>query len=224
MSERKLKPTRWYYIAAILMPIFACVGTMFFVQQAIPDLPGALDAVGIQNLTTVVIPGTKNINFPKAGAYAVYYEYRSVINGVNYAKTQHPPNLICQLNSKTTGEDIELARNYIEGNIYTTQNGERAGVHFLSITIEKPGLYTFACQYPNGNPQPKIVLSVGPNIIWEFFNIAVKPIGAVLSGTLMFICACGVSILIVAIVAVKRHQSKMTLNSKTESKLQAKSH
>ena len=221
MFKQKQSPTRWYYLAAFLLPIFACIGTMFFVKQTLPNLPGALDAVGIQNLTPVLVPGSKDINFPKAGAYAVYYEYHSIFNGVIYSKNQYPPDLICQLNAKTTGESIELTRNYyIEGNVYTTQNGERSGVHFLSITIEKPGLYTFACQYPNGNTQPKIVLAVGPNIVWEFLNIAVRPIASVFSGMLMFICACGVSILIVAFVAVKRHRSKMTVDSKSVSKVE----
>lgn len=206
MSDRKQKPTRWFYLVAVLIPFFACVGTVLSVQQRMPNMPGALDAVGIDNLTQVVVPGSKEISFPKAGAYAVYYEYRSAINGVKYARSETPPRINCQLKSKATGEDIELASSYIEGNIYTTQNEERAGVYIMSITIDKPGVHIFSCQFPKNHTSPKVVLAVGPNIIWEFFNIAVKPISAVFSGALMFFCVSGISILIAGIVAFRRRQ------------------
>jgi len=188
------------------MPIFACVGTGLFVHQRMPNLPGALDAVGIDNLTQVVVPGSEEISFPKAGAYAVYYEYRSAINGVKYVGNKFPPQLKCQLKSKATGQNIELAPNYIEGNIYTTKNEERAGVHIMSITIDKPGVYNFSCQLPKDRISPEIVLAVGPNMIWEFFNIAAKPISAVFSGGLMFFCVSGISVLLAGIVAFKRRQ------------------
>lgn len=215
MSEKNLKPSRWYYLLAVLIPIFACAGSSLFVYSLIPKLPGALDAVGINNLTQVVIPGSAEIYFPKAGAYAVYYEYRSTINGVNYVRGKYPPQLHCNLNSKKTGLGTELTPNYIEGNIYATQNDARVGVHIMSITIHDPGVYKFSCQYQNGRTSPNIVLAVGPNIVWEILNIAVKPITAIISGSLVFVCAGGVSILIVGIVAFKRNQYKKKLASQT---------
>jgi len=206
MSDHKQKPTRWFYLVAALLPLFACVGTALFVQQRMPNLPGALEAVDINNLTQVVVPGSKEISFPKAGAYAVYFEYRSAINGEKYVRSDTPPPLSCELKSKSTGETIELASSNIEGNIYTTENEERAGVHLMSITIDKPGVHIFSCQFPEDHTSPPIVLAVGPNLIWEFFNIAVKPISAVISGAVMFVCASGISILIAGIVALKRRQ------------------
>jgi hypothetical protein len=77
----------------------------------------------------------------------------------------------------------------------------------MSIVIREPGVYIFACQYTDGRTSPEIVLAVGPNIVWEFFNIAAKPVAAILCGAFFFMGACGISILIVLIVAVKRHQS-----------------
>lgn len=213
MARSEQKPTRWYYLAAILIPIFACVGTVMFVYQNVPKLPGALETTGIQNLTQVVVPGSTDINFPKAGAYAVYYEYRSVVDGVSYSRVKYPPNIDCQLTSKTTGDDIFITPDYIEGNVYATQNNERVGVLIKSITLDRPGIYNFACDYRDGGRHPEIVLAVGPNIIYEFFNIAVKPIAAILFGVPTFVIACGISILIVGIVAFKRHKSKNSLPS-----------
>jgi hypothetical protein len=211
MSERKIKPSRWYYVVALLIPFFACVGTALFVYTNVPKLPGALEGMGINDLTQVVVPGSTDVHFPKAGGYAVYYEYRSVNDGVSYARNKFPPSIQCQLTSKSTGEDIAVTPDYVEGNMYATQNEERVGVLINSIVIKNPGIYHFSCQYPDGRKSPEIVLAVGPNIIWEFFNIAAKPIAATLTGGLVFAGAGMISILILVFVAIKRHESKKML-------------
>jgi hypothetical protein len=208
MSARNQKPSRWYYALALLIPVCACLGMALLVYSNVPKLPGALEALGIENLTQVTIPGSAEIYFPKVGAYAVYYEYRGVIDGVKYSRDKTPPSLSCQLTSKATGADVALAADYIEGNIYSTQNHERAGVLIKSITIHDPGVYNFSCQYPNGRTSPQIVLAVGPNMIYEFFNLAVKWLAALVSGALVFVAAGVLSILIVVFVAYKRRQSK----------------
>jgi len=210
MSEYKLKPTRWYYILALIIPIIACGMTTWLVYRSIPTLPGALDAVGIQNLTQVVVPGSAEITFPKAGAYAVYYEYRSVINGVKYVRDKFPSSINCHLRSKATGEDIELASPHAEGDMYTTQNQERVGVLFKSISINQPGVHIFSCQYTDGRTHPQIVLAVGPNIIWEFFNVAAKPVAAIVCGGLVFTVGLVIAMLIAGLVAFKRYQAGKT--------------
>jgi hypothetical protein len=211
MSARKPKPTRWYYVPAILIPIVACLGTTLLVYPTVPKLPGALEATGIHNLTQVIVPGSADIHFPKAGAYAVYYEYRSIVDGVRYDRRRVPPSINCKLTSRATGEDLPLAPDYIEGNRYETQNPERVGVLIKSISIDQPGVYDFSCHYTDGRTYPPVVLAVGPNIVWEFFNVAAKPVAAIILGGLAFVCACGISILIIGFVAFKRHQSKKTL-------------
>jgi hypothetical protein len=211
MSGNNQKPTRWYYLLALLLPVIACGITATVIYRSIPALPGALETMDINHLTRVVVPGSAEISFPKAGAYAVYYEYRSVINGVNYVQDRYPPRINCHLTSKTTGEEIELASPQAEGDIYSTQNQERVGVLFKSISINQPGMHTFSCRYLGGGSNPQIVLAVGPNMIWEFFNVAAKPVSAFFCGGLVFLAALGFSILIITIVAYKRHQSKQVL-------------
>jgi len=208
MSDNKQKPSRWYYVLALFIPVFACLGAAVLIYRSVPNLPGALEAAGIQNLKQVIVPGSADIYFPKEGAYAVYYEYRSVIDGVRYIRDKYPPSMRCQLTSKTAGENIELTPNYIEGNMYETENLERVGVLMMSISINQPGVYKFSCQYPDGSTYPRNVLAVGPNIVWEFFNIAAKPLAASIGGALAYMCACGLSLMIIGIVAFKRYQSK----------------
>ncbi len=207
MSEYKLKPTRWYYILALIIPIIACGMTTWLVYRSVPKLPGALEATGIHHLTQVIVPGSAEIHFPKTGAYAVYYEYRSTINGVKYVRDKFPPSINCHLRSKATGEDIELASPHAEGDMYTTQNQERVGVLFKSISINQPGVHIFSCQYTDGRTHPQIVLAVGPNIIWELFNVAAKPVAAILCGAFVFIVGLGIAILIAGLVAFKRYQA-----------------
>jgi len=208
MSESKQKPSRWYYVLALLIPFIACVGTALLVYPNVPELPGALEAVGVKNLTQVVVPGSADVSFPQKGAYAVYYEYRSVIDGVSYARDESPPIMRCQLMSKATGEAIKLEPTNVKGNVYVTHNPNRAGVMYKQIVIDQPGTYTFSCQYTDGATIPKSVMAVGPNIVWGFFNIAAKPIAAFLCGTIAFVLSCGISILIIGFVALKRYQAK----------------
>ena len=132
---------------------------------------------------------------------------------MSYIRDKYPPNIECQLTSKTTGDDIAIAPDYIEGNMYATQNDERVGVLINSISIDQPGIHEFSCQYKDGSTTPEIVLAVGPNIVWEFFNIAVKPLASVLLGVPVLVIAFGISILIAGIVAYKRHQSKDSLST-----------
>jgi hypothetical protein len=209
----KIKPTRWYYLLAILIPIFACVGMGLFVYGNLPKLPGALEALGIKNLTQVVVPGSAEIHFPESGAYAVYYEYRSVVDGVSYFRDAYPLNIRCQLRSKSTGKSVKLDHSTVIGDVYAYP--ERAGVMFKRISMDQPGVYNFSCQYPDGRTDPQIVMAVGPNLVWEFFNVALKPIAAMLCGSFVFVSACGISILITGLVAFKRHRSKNILTSQS---------
>ncbi len=213
MSEYKLKPSRWFYVLAILLPIFACFGMGLLVYLNVPELPGALEDIGVKSLTQVVVPGSADISFPKKGAYAVYYEYNSVIDGVSYAREGFPPLMRCQLISKATGGSVRLKPTQVKGNIYATQNPHRAAVMYREISIDQPGIYTFSCQYANGEAIPKSVMAVGPNMLWGFLNIAAKPVAACIGGAFAFLVACGLSLLIIGIVAFKRNQSKKILAS-----------
>lgn len=207
MSGNKITPSRWYYVLAFLLPVFACGLTGFLVSRNVPKLPGTLGAFDVNNLTRVIVPGSAEINFPESGAYAVYYEYRSDINGVSYVRAQNLPRMDCQLTSKASGEEIKLEYTYVEGEIYTTKNKERAGVLMNNISINQPGIHEFSCRYLDGRSNPQLVLAIGPNMIWEFFNLALKPVAAIAGGLIVFFFMSVISLCIVIFVAIKRYQS-----------------
>lgn len=214
MSKNKLRPTGWLYVLAIFLPIFACGITAVPVYRSIPKLPGAFGNLSINSLTQVIVPGSAEINFKKTGAYAVYYEYRSTIDGMNYMRSQYPPKMKCQLISKETGQRIELASPDAKVEMYSTGNQERVGVLMKTISIDRPGIHVFSCRNPDDSSQPQIVLAVGPNFIWEFFNLAAKPVGAMVCGMFVFLGVGVISTIMVILVAIKRNQSKSrTVNS-----------
>ena len=209
MSEKRMKPSRWTYAVAALIPVFGCLIAMALVYQWFPGLPDTFESdMNLGNLTQVVVPGSEEITFAESGAYAVYYEYRSVVDGAVYASGEIPPALACTLTSRATGADAGVVPDYVKTNTYSTKERERVGVLISSILIKNPGTYIFSCQYTDGGTCPQIALSVGPNFGWEFLNIAAKPVAAMFFGTLVFVAACGISLLVLGFVAVKRHQSK----------------
>lgn len=208
MSGNNIKPSRWFYVLAFLLPVFTCGLTGILVYRNVPKLPGVLEAFDVEKLTRVVVPGTAEINFTKSGAYAVYYEYRSDIDGVYYVRSQYPPRINCKLTSKASGKEIELVTPFVEGEIYSTQDNEHAGVMMKSISVDQPGIHTFSCRYLDGGQFPRIVMAVGPNMVWEFFNLAAKPVAAVVSGLIVYFFTCVISLVIVVIVAIMRNQAK----------------
>lgn len=140
MDNQKIKPSGWYYALAALIPVLGCLIATAIAYQWFPGLPGALESrMNLDDLTQVVVPGSKDITFAESGAYAAYYEYRSVVDGAVYASSETPPALVCTLTSTATGTEAGIAPDYVETNTYSTKDRERVGVLIRSITIDEPG-------------------------------------------------------------------------------------
>ena len=209
MDSKRIKPSGWYYGLAALIPVLGCLIAMVVAYQRFPGLPGTWQAkMSLENLTQVVVPGSQDITFAKSGAYAVYYEYRSVVDGVVYASSETPPALACALTSKATGDQVGVVPDYVKTNTYSTKDRERVGVLIRSITIDEPGTYTFSCRYADSMSQPEIVLAVGPNFVWEFFGIAARTVITVAAGLAVLFSSGLVAAVVVIVIAVKRRQSK----------------
>jgi hypothetical protein len=209
MSERKTRPSGWTYAVAAVIPVFGCLMAMVLVYQWFPGLPGTFESkINLDNLTQVVVPGSKDVTFAESGAYAVYYEYRSVVDGTVYASSKTPPALACTLTSKSTGANISVVPDYVKTNTYSTKDRERVGVLIRSITIDEPGTYAFSCRYADGRSAPEVVLAVGPNFVWEFFGIVARSGVALVAGLVALLSSGLVAMVIAIVIAVKRHRSK----------------
>ena len=208
MNQQTIKPSGWYYGLAALIPVLGCLIAMVMAYQWFPGLPGTWQAkMSLQNLTQVVVPGSQDIAFAESGAYAVYYEYRSVVDGILYASSETPPALACTLISKATGAEVAVVPDYVKTNTYSTKDRERVGVLVRSITIDEPGTYTFSCRRVGGASQPEMVLAVGPNFVWEFFGIAASTVLTAAAGLAVLVGSGAVAAVVALAVAVKRRQS-----------------
>jgi hypothetical protein len=209
MSESKVKPSGWIYGLVLVIPVFGCLIAMALVYQWFPGLPGTFESrINLDNLTQVVVPGSEEIRFEKSGAYAVYYEYRSVVNGAAYASGKTPPALICTLTSRTSGDVVGVVPDYVPTNTYSTKDRERVGVLIRSITIDEPGTYTFSCRHVDGSSKPEIVLAVGPNFVWEFLGIAARTLVTAAAGLAVLLGSGAVAAFVALAVALKRRQSQ----------------
>jgi hypothetical protein len=209
MNERKTKPSRWLYGLAVLIPVIGCLVTTVIVHRWFPDLPGTFETeMSLDSLTQVVVPGSADITFTDKGAHAVYYEYRSVVDGVAYMSSQTPPSLACTLTSRASGAEVAVVPNYVPTNKYSTRHRERVGVLIRSITIDKPGTYTFACDYATGHSQPEIVLAVGPDYVWQFFGIAARTLGSAFTGLAVLFLSGLIAALVVILVARQRRRAQ----------------
>ena len=209
MREQRVKPSGWTYAVAAVIPVLGCLMAMALAYRWFPGLPGTFESrMNLDDLTQVVVPGSEDIAFAESGAHAVYYEYRSVVDGSVYASSEKPPALVCSLTSKTTGANIGVVPDYVPTNTYSTKDRERVGVLIRSITIDEPGTYTFSCRYADGRSQPEIVLAVGPNFMWEFFGIAARTTVTAVAGLAVLLGSGILAAVAVIVVAVKRRRPR----------------
>jgi hypothetical protein len=150
MSNRSIRPSRWYYGLA---------GLVFFVGASIFGLFLIRNVIGLKDsLAQLVVPGEYDITLSDVGMYTIFYEYQSVIGSKIYATRQNLSGLRCGLVSKDTGERIRLSGTSMNA---TYSFGNRSGVSVLSFTIARPGSYEFSAWYPPGPQGPEVVLTIG---------------------------------------------------------------
>lgn len=206
MRSQRMRPSGWYYGLAVLALLLGFPIAVAASYPRVRALPTAIrEAYDLNRLTQVLVPGSAELELSRIGAYAVYYEYRSIVDGVYYNGTQEPPSLECSLASATTGRELPVVPDVVETNRYDAGPGRRAGMLIMSTTIDNPGTYVFACQYSDGREQPEIILAFGHNIWWECIGVAARTAVPLLCSLAALVGSVLVASGIAIVVAVLRN-------------------
>ena len=155
------------------------------------------------------LPGSREVNLTRIGAYGIYYENNPVSS--NAEQINIPPEIKCSLTSQTTGKIIEAARDYVPGNRYWLKDRSRAAVLVMSVSVDKADRYKFKCGYMDDKTGPHLTVALGPNYIWEFIRVAGKIIFPLFTG-MVLVCGSnliGIILIIVGIIKQRTWKKEM---------------
>lgn len=177
---------KWFYGLAILVFMLGLlISAWIFTNSGVTKFPEMISNAYSEEQYRLNVPGSKDVQLTRTGAYGIYYEYNQATVPENQPNI--PPAIDCMLTSKSTGIELEAAPDYIETNRYWQKEGDNTGVLIMSVTVHEPDTYQFACQYQNGYKGPEITVALGPNYIWEFLGSVWKA-GLPLLGGICILC------------------------------------
>lgn len=198
MKTNKQPPSRWVYgIAGLVIISGALVSAWLFNYSGVTMYPALIADAYREQQHHLNVPGSRGVKLTRTGAYGIYYE-NSLVSAAVDPRVKVPPVIDCSLTSHSTGAKIEAAPDYVETNRYWSKDQGGTGVLIMSLTVDEPDTYTFACDYLDGSADPEIVVALGPNYFWEFLRVAWK-ISLPLLGGISILCG---SVLVAMIMLV----------------------
>jgi hypothetical protein len=207
MEEQRIQPSGWFYVLGLAVFVFGCVAAIALFAAGMAGT--AASAVDVDRLINdfdrVVVPGSAELTLDEAGAYLVFYEYRSVVDGVTYNASKSRPRLNCELQVKESGEPVSLYDVWVQDSNYELPS--RSGTLLMRFSVDRPGAYLLSCQYAGGEDAPKAVLAIGTNLLPSVVSLATSLLAGLLGPVLLVSGATLLAGLIVIVVAVLRHQS-----------------
>jgi hypothetical protein len=185
MKVKKQTLHCWLFgLAGLTLLAGLMLATLLFKQAHLQRYPALITAAYQDVRHHLIVPGEMEVKLSRTGAYGIYLEYD--LTSSIYPDVEIPPAIDCTLTSKATGAVIEAAPDYVDTNRYTSKD-LHSGVLIMSITVDQPGSYIFACDYQDGRKEPEIQVALGPNYLWEFLQLAWK-IGLPLLGGSSILC------------------------------------
>jgi hypothetical protein len=185
-----MKPSRWYYVLAILVFIVGVVSFVLFLYKNLNSLSNSL--------TQVVMPGKWDITLPMTGKYTIFHEYRSVVGNRVFYTEKSVSDLQCILTSKVTGSQVMLFRSSADSSY---SFGGRRGVSVFEFNIEHPGTYEFSAQYPEGKEGPEVILAIGQGFMNKLF-------GMIAVGLAILFGSGTIGTVIAVVTFIKRQKAK----------------
>lgn len=196
MNKKKHTLIRWLFSSASLVLLVGFLMMALLFKQTNTHMYPALIADSYRDPKhRLTVPGDLEVNLTRSGAYGIYFEHD--LKSPIYPDIAMPPELDCSLTSKSNGAVIKAVSDYVKTNRYTSNN-LYTGVLIMSITVNKPGVYTFACDYQDGRMEPEIWVALGPNYFWEFLRVVWKIGLPILGGTSIFCTSLLLALLLLA--------------------------
>jgi hypothetical protein len=206
MKEKQQSPGRWAYaIPVLVMVLGLMLSAWILIGSGFWKYPAMIEKAFSEEQHHLNVPGAKDVTLTRTGAYGIYYVYN--LGAYRVVRHQVPPAMDCSLTSKSTGEVIQAVPDYIKTNRYGDKDQDRMGVLIMSLTVDKPDAYTFACRYQNDMQGQETTVALGPNYAWEFLRVAGKIGLPLLGGTITICGSVLLALLFVIIIAIKRHVS-----------------
>jgi hypothetical protein len=196
MNEDKKNHSRWLFAIPVLIILGGVlISVLLFRSSGIGTYPTLIADAYREEQHHLNVPGSMDVKLMRTGAYGIYYE-NSLVSSISPGE-EIPPAIECSLTSKSTGTEILAVPDYVKTNRYLSKD-LHTGVLIMSITVDEPDSYTFACNYQNGSTEPKIVVAMGPNYFWEFLRVA----GRISLSLFLGICTLSGSILLALIILI----------------------
>ncbi len=207
MEEQRIQPSGWFYALGLAIFVFGCLAALaLFAAGMAGTAASAVDVDRvIRSFDRVVVPGSAELTLDETGPYLVFYEHRSVVDGVTYNSSRSRPRLNCELQDNASGREVTLHDAWLGDSNYELP--DRSGALLMRFDVDRPGVYLLSCRYAGSQEAPKTVLAVGANLLPGAIGLGASLVAGLLGPVLLTCGAALLAGLIVVVVAVLRHQS-----------------
>ncbi len=138
MEEQRIRPSGWFYVLGLVIFVFGCVAAFALFAAGMAGTAASAVDVGrvIHSFDRVVVPGSADLTLDETGAYLVFYEYRSVVDGVTYNASRSRPRLNCELQNKASGKEVTLHEAWLGDSNYELP--DRSGALLMRFDVDRP--------------------------------------------------------------------------------------
>jgi hypothetical protein len=215
MEKQRIRPSGWFYVLGLAIFLFGCVAAMAFFAFGIAGMvDSAIDIDRlIKDFDRLVVPGSAELVLDESGSYAIFYEYRSVVDGEPFYSSRSRPRLQCHLQVKESGEEVPLINAWPQESNYDLPT--RSGTLLMRFDVDRPDIYVLSCDYAGSGDAPEMVLAVGTGFVQTALGLAVSVISGLFVPVLLIFGAGIVGLFVIALVAVLRYQSVKRLSRET---------
>lgn len=193
-----MKEQAFFLIAALVLVIGTTSSIYIVIHRSPANYPKLITDAYKGSRHVLTVPGAKEVQLIRTGAYGIYFEH-DLVSSI-YPEIDIPPEINCALTSKVTGAVIDAVPDYVKTNRYRSRD-LHAGVLIMSITVNKPGNYTFACDYHDLRNEPEFMVALGPNYFWEFLRVIWK-IGLPVLGSCTISCGSVLLALLLLVMGI----------------------